>query len=71
MITDADREYLARIAWKATVGIVGLDAAVPGGELYDGIHGGLVATVERAYQAGVATSMVQLSLLPDAAHAVG
>jgi hypothetical protein len=71
VLTDSELSHLERIAWEATKGIVGADAAIPGGDLYDGILSGLVATVEAAYRRGVAASMVQLSLLPDAAHVVG
>lgn len=71
MPAKPETSYIERIAWEATKGIVGAEHAIPGGELYDGILQGLLGEVEAAYRRGVDASMVQLSLLPDAARVVG
>lgn len=71
MLSAATAEYLDNIAWQATKGIVGADAAVPGGELYDSIRAGLDRACEEAHAAGLRSTMVQLSIVPDGAKVVG
>lgn len=64
-------EYCERVAWEATKGVVGADSAVPDGELHDAFRRGLHACIEQAHSSGLSESMVQLSLVPDGARAVG
>lgn len=71
MVSREQAEYLERIAWQAAKGIVGADAAQPGGALVDTILLGLIAVADDAYQRGVNASMIQLSIVPDGAKAVG
>lgn len=71
MLTSEETAYLARMAWEATKGIVGAEAAIPGGELYDGIFNGLLGVADAAHARGLASTVVQLSLIHDGAHVVG
>lgn len=71
MISAEQSDYLERIAWEATKGIVGADVAERNGELHDAIVSGLSDIVQDAHEQGLRAAMVQLSILPDAAHVVG
>lgn len=65
----SDMEYLRRIAQQAARGIAGEGVLRP--EVLEAtIHDALLAIVDAAYQRGVQSSVVQLSLLPDGAHAL-
>jgi mannitol/fructose-specific phosphotransferase system IIA component len=71
VLDPEDADYIERIAWRATQGMVGHDVAIPHGELHDVITQALEAIAERAYRRGVEASMVQLSLDPGMARVVG
>lgn len=71
MLSSSTYEQLTNIAWEAARGIVGADVAVRGGELHDQLTNGLVAACEEAYRAGLAATMIQLSIDPELAKVVG
>lgn len=70
-ITADDAAYIHTIAWRATQGLVGPEAAIPDGELFTSIELALTAIAERAYERGVNCAMVQLSIDPGMARVVG
>lgn len=70
-ITEAEALYITRIAGEAAKGIVGPEAHGAHGQLADTIASALERIAENAHARGVAASMVQMSLVPDGAIAVG
>lgn len=71
MLTNEASDFLRTIADHAAASILG-DAAGPGQHgLSDVLYERLCETVEDAYRRGVDTQMVQLSIVPELARAVG
>lgn len=69
-IPDGDVDYLRRMAHEAAHGILGYPPP-PESELSDSIFTSLCRVVDDAHERGLRATLVQLSLVPDGAHAVG